>query len=176
MGCFGARLHRGEIGAPKPARSSAISLLGWIRERAGDGILRRNIRFQPANVPSSRPPDYLRSAHPYRNCGFYVHSMFYCIRWLSQAISGHGAYISQVNRLIFLNNSLILAKGRSARLSRRRRWDFRPSRGKPAARRQHIRRRGYFRQFASFLAAADGTARGRSDHETGQPFLHARAS
>jgi len=33
-----------------------------------------------------------------------------------------------------VNNSLILAKGRSARLSRRRRWDFRPSRGKPAAR------------------------------------------
>src|SRR5215475_7963927 len=30
------------------------------------------------------------------------------IRWLSQAISGHGAYISQDNRLIFLNNSLIL--------------------------------------------------------------------
>jgi len=56
------------------------------------------------------------------------------IRWLSQAISGHGAYISQDNRLIFLNNSLILAKGWSARLSRRRRWDFRPARGKPAAR------------------------------------------
>ena len=33
-----------------------------------------------------------------------------------------------------MNNSLILAKGRSARLSRRRRWGFRPSRGKPAAR------------------------------------------
>src|SRR5262249_30027049 len=31
-------------------------------------------------------------------------------------------------------NSLILAKGWSARLSRRRRWDFRPARGKPAAR------------------------------------------
>src|SRR5262249_26178110 len=56
------------------------------------------------------------------------------IRWLSQAILGHGAYISQDNRLIFLNNSLILAKGWSARLSRRRRWDFRPARGKPAAR------------------------------------------
>src|SRR5262245_15247156 len=56
------------------------------------------------------------------------------IRWLSQAISGHGAYISQDDRLIFLNNSLILAKGWSARLSRRRRWDFRPARGKPAAR------------------------------------------
>src|SRR5262249_54330234 len=56
------------------------------------------------------------------------------IRWLSQAISGHGAYISQDNRLIFLNNSLILAKGWSARLSRRRRWDFRPARGKPATR------------------------------------------
>src|SRR5215468_4156583 len=56
------------------------------------------------------------------------------IRSLSQAISGHGAYISQLNRLIFLNNSLILAKGWSARLSRRRRWDFRPARGKPAAR------------------------------------------
>src|SRR5262249_18253974 len=60
------------------------------------------------------------------------------IRWLSQAISGHGAYISQDNRLIFLNNSLILAKGWSARLSRRRRWDFRPARGKPAARAREI--------------------------------------
>src|SRR5215831_17738931 len=33
------------------------------------------------------------------------------IRWLSQAISGHGAYISQDNRLIFSNNSLIFSKG-----------------------------------------------------------------
>ena len=40
-----------------------------------------------------------------------------------------GAYIAQINRLIFVNNFLILAKGRSARLSRRRRRDFRPSRG-----------------------------------------------
>jgi hypothetical protein len=38
-------------------------------------------------------------------------------------------YIAQINRLIFVNNCLILAKGRSARLSRRRRRDFRPSRG-----------------------------------------------
>src|SRR5262244_3661024 len=56
------------------------------------------------------------------------------IRLLSQAISGHGAYISQDNRLIFLNNSLILAKGWSARLSRRRRWDFRPARVRARAR------------------------------------------
>ncbi len=40
-----------------------------------------------------------------------------------------GAYIAQINRLIFVNNFLILAKGRSARLSRRRRRNFRPSRG-----------------------------------------------
>ena len=40
-----------------------------------------------------------------------------------------GAYIAQINRSIFVNNFLILAKGRSARLSRRRRRDFRPSRG-----------------------------------------------
>jgi hypothetical protein len=40
-----------------------------------------------------------------------------------------GAYIAQINRLIFVNNFFILAKGRSARLSRRRRRDFRPSRG-----------------------------------------------
>jgi len=39
-----------------------------------------------------------------------------------------GAYIAQINRLIFVNNFLILAKDRSARLFRRRR-DFRPSRG-----------------------------------------------
>jgi len=40
-----------------------------------------------------------------------------------------GAYIAQINRLIFVNNFLILAKGRSARLPRQRRRDFRPSRG-----------------------------------------------
>jgi hypothetical protein len=40
-----------------------------------------------------------------------------------------GAYIAQINRLIFVNNFFILAKGRSARLSRRQRRDFRPSRG-----------------------------------------------
>jgi hypothetical protein len=39
------------------------------------------------------------------------------------------AYIAQINRLIFVNNFFILAQGRSARLSRRRRRDFRPSRG-----------------------------------------------
>jgi hypothetical protein len=51
-----------------------------------------------------------------------------------------GAYIAQINRLIFVNNFLILAKGRSARLSRRRRRDFRPSRGNlPVARVRALR-------------------------------------
>jgi hypothetical protein len=38
-------------------------------------------------------------------------------------------YIPQLNRVIFVNNSLILAKGLVSRLSRRRRWDFRPRAG-----------------------------------------------
>jgi hypothetical protein len=110
-------------------------LLGGFGERAGDAaFFRRNIMFQLANVPSSRPPDPLRPTHL---IGAAASMFMLCstkIRWLSQAISGTALCIPQLNRIIFVNNSLILAKGRSARLSRRRRWDFRPSRGKPAAR------------------------------------------
>jgi hypothetical protein len=55
----------GEIGAPERARSSAIFSARWFGERAGDAaFFRRNIMFQLANVPSSRPPDPLRPAHP----------------------------------------------------------------------------------------------------------------
>src|SRR5262245_43018124 len=90
--------------------------------------------FQLATFPAADPLTIFGPRTPWIETAA---SMFMlcstAIRWLSQAISGHGAYISQDNRLIFLNNSLILAKGWSARLSRRRRWDFRPARGKPAA-------------------------------------------
>ena len=51
------------------------------------------------------------------------------IRWLSQAISGHGACIPELNSLIFLNNPLDFSKRSVSPLSRRRRWDFQPSRG-----------------------------------------------
>ena len=37
------------------------------------------------------------------------------IRWLSQAISGHGAYIPELNGLIFVNNSLISGRETPAR-------------------------------------------------------------
>jgi len=103
-------------------------LLGGVRERAGDAYLSSarscfNLPTfqQPTPGPSSgRTP--LES-----DCGFYVHAVFYCIRWLSQAISGHGAYISQVNRLIFVNNSFILAKGRcQPACPAGGVWDFRP--------------------------------------------------
>jgi hypothetical protein len=117
-------------------RTSAISSAPrGSRTRRRCAFFRRNIMFQLANVPSSRPLTIF-GPHPLDRTAastFMVCSI--TIRCLSQAISGHGAYISQVNRLIFVNNTFILAKGSvSARLSRRRRWDFRPSRGKDLSR------------------------------------------
>ena len=52
-----------------------------------------------------------------------------------------GAYIAQIDRLIFVNNFLISVKGRSARLSRRRRRIFGPraeTRARPRTDRRQI--------------------------------------
>src|SRR5215813_12851671 len=135
VGALWRSVASGEIGAPERAPSSAISSARRdSRTRRRRAFFRRNMMFQLANVPSSDPLTIFGPRTPWIETAA---SMFMlcstAIRWLSQAISGHGAYISQDNRLIFLNNSLILAKGWSARLSRRRRWDFRHARGKPAA-------------------------------------------
>ena len=84
--------------------------------------------FQLANVPSSRP---LTIFGPHPLARIAASSFMVCsgaIQWLSQAISGHGAYISQVNRLIFLNNTFILAKARCQAGCPARGGTFGPSR------------------------------------------------
>src|SRR5215472_16794332 len=84
VGALWRSVASGEIGAPERAPSSAISSARRdSRTRRRRAFFRRNMMFQLANVPSSRPPDHLRPAHPLdRNCGFYVHAVFY---WNSMA-------------------------------------------------------------------------------------------
>src|SRR5215472_14619641 len=114
---------------PRCASSAISSARRDSRTRRRRAFFRRNMMFQLATFPAADPLTLFGPRTPWIETAA---SMFMlcstAIRWLSQAISGHGAYISQDNRLIFLNNSLILAKGWSARLSRRRRWDLRPAR------------------------------------------------
>jgi hypothetical protein len=92
-------------------RTSAISSAPrGSRTRRRCAFFRRNIMFQLANVPSSRPLTIF-GPHPLDRTAastFMVCSI--TIRCLSQAISGHGAYISQVNRLIFVNNNFYFSK------------------------------------------------------------------
>src|SRR5215472_2483900 len=78
LGCI-----RGDRSAERALSSAISSARRDSRTRRRRAFFRRNMMFQLANVPSSRPPDHLRPAHPLdRNCGFYVHAVFY---WNSMA-------------------------------------------------------------------------------------------
>ena len=54
-------------------------------------------------------------AHPWSELLLRSCCVLMQIRWLSQAISGHGAYIPELNGLIFVNNSLISERETPAR-------------------------------------------------------------
>jgi hypothetical protein len=65
VGALWRSVASGKIGAPERARSSAISSARrGSRTRRRRVFFQRNIVFQFANVPSSRPPDHLRPTHP----------------------------------------------------------------------------------------------------------------